>query len=130
MEPVSSGYSLEHHVEGSPRRLGAPLVRLELENELDELKRTEQWRTKGHCAKTLVKYDDLRVVLVALKRGERLGEHEAPRTTLQVLSGQVRVSLPDQVIDVPTGGLLGLEEYVPHQVDALLDSAVLITLSF
>jgi quercetin dioxygenase-like cupin family protein len=130
MEPVSGGYSLENHVEGRSRRLGAPLLRLELERELEELKRSDLWMQKGHVAKTLVKYEDLRAVLVALKQGGVMGEHESPRATLQILRGQVRVTLPDQVIDLPEGSLLGLEEAVPRRVEALVESAVLITLVF
>jgi quercetin dioxygenase-like cupin family protein len=130
VDSVSNGYSLENHVEGTSRRLAAPLLRLELDNELSELRRSEVWRDKGHAAKTLVKYPDLRVVLVALKQGAQMGEHQAPRTTLQTISGHVRIKLDDQVIDLPAGGLLALEEQVPREVEALTESAVLITLAF
>jgi hypothetical protein len=43
-----------------------PYLELDLTRELEELHREPQWKS-GHNAKTLVKVDNLRVVLTALK---------------------------------------------------------------
>ena len=130
MERVDAGYSLEEYVERESRHLDAPLLRLELANEMEKLRQGQPWRASGHNAKTLVKYPDLRIVLIALKRGARLGEHATKgRISIQTLDGHVRLKLTDQVVDLPAGYLLGLDRLRPHDLEALEDSAVLLTIS-
>jgi len=130
MEPVNEGYSLEQHVEGESRHLGAPVLRLDLAKEIDELRRGGPWNANGHTAKTLVKYPSLRVVLVLLKRGARLeGQKSANRLSIHTLEGHVRVRLAEQEVDLPAGCLVSLERLLTHDVEAMEDSAALLTLS-
>jgi len=129
METVETGYSLKQHVEGESRHLDAPILRLELDKELVELRDEAGFDALGHSGKTLVKYPDLRVVLIAINKGARLGEHHTPeRMTLQCLSGRVRLELPDQELDLPAGGLVTLERDLRHDVEALEQSAILLTI--
>lgn len=131
MEKVGTGYSLEQHVEGEPRHLDAPVLRLDLASAVEELRRGEPWRVSGHNAKILIKYPDLRVVLIGLKRGASLGEHtSAQRISVHTLEGHVRLKLPDQVVDLPAGTLLGLDRSIAHDLEAVEDSTVLLTLSW
>ena len=131
MKPESKGYSLEQHVEGESRQLGAPILRWELAKEIAELWREEHWRVRGHSGKTLAKYQNLRVVLIVMARGARLENHKAAaRVSMQAIEGHVHVRLSDQAIDLPCGCLLELERLLPHDVEALEDSAVLLTLAF
>ncbi len=130
MEPVNEGYSLEHHVEGESRHLGAPILRSDLAKEIDELRRGGPWNANGHTAKTLVKYPSLRVVMVLLKRGARLeGQKSANRLSIHTLEGHVRVRLAEQAVDLPAGCLVSLERLLTHDVEALEDSAALLTLA-
>lgn len=131
MDQVESGYSLEHHVEGESRHLDAPLLRLELAREVEELRKGEPWRVNGHNAKTLVKYPDLRVVLIALNQGASLGEHKARgRVSIHTLEGHVRLKSGGQVVDLPVGCLLALERSVPHDVEAVTSSILLLTIAW
>ena len=128
--PIIGGYSLEHHVEGESRWLDAPALRLELAKELADLQQDEAWRSTGHSAKTLVKYSDLRVVLIALKPGACLSEHRTlGQISLQTLQGRVRVKVANEVVDLPAGALLALAASVPHDVEAVEQSALLLTIS-
>src|SRR5215475_3694319 len=52
-----------------------PYMEFDLVGEVHRLKAESSWDT-GHNAKTLIKYDDLRVVLMALQSGARLPEHQ------------------------------------------------------
>jgi quercetin dioxygenase-like cupin family protein len=129
MEMPETGYSLERHVEGESRHLDAPLLRHDLGAAAEELRRTPAMHSTGHCAKTLAKYRNLRVVLVALQGGARMGEHRAPgQLTLQTLTGQVRLELSERTVVVHAGELVTLEEPWPHDVEAVEDSVVLLTL--
>ena len=131
MEKVDEGYSLEEHEEGESRHLGAPLRRLELGRELEEIRRGEAWKKRGHIAKTLVKYPDLRVVLIAMKKGANIGEHKTKaRITIHAVEGRVLVKLDQQTVDLPAGCLLGAESSIPHDVEAQEESAILLTLAW
>lgn len=131
MDPLKTGYSLEHHVEGEPRQLDAPMLRFELSREAEELFHSETWKVEGRVAKTLAKYPNLRVVLLALRSGTRMGEHRAPgQLTLQVLSGEVMLEVREQRVGVGAGQVVTLEEPWPHDVEAIADSVILLTLTW
>lgn len=131
MERIEEGYSLEHHVEGESRHLGAPLLRLDLAREIEELRQAVPWRAGGHHAKTLLKYPDLRVVLMALNQGAALGEHKTKgRLSIHTLEGHVLLKLGGQVVDLPAGCLLGLGPFVPHDVEAVEQSVILLTIAW
>lgn len=58
-------------------------------------------------------------------------EHTAAaRISVHTLSGHIRLHLPEQVVELPSGHLLALDECVPHDVEAAEDSAFLLTLSW
>ncbi|MBN1209367.1 MAG: hypothetical protein JXB05_31235 [Myxococcaceae bacterium] len=88
-------------------------------------------RAGGHNAKTLVKYPDLRVVLIVMKQGASLGEHTTRgRLSIQTLEGHVLLKLGERGVDLPTGCLMGLGPGVPHDVEAVEQSAILLTIAW
>jgi quercetin dioxygenase-like cupin family protein len=112
--------------------LSEPLLRFDLHSELNQLRQDESWlQAAGRSSKTLVKHADLRIVLIAMKANTRMHEHMAPaRISVQPLSGHLRLHLPEQVVDLPAGHLLVLDQCVPHDVEAIEDSAFLLTVSW
>jgi quercetin dioxygenase-like cupin family protein len=112
--------------------LSRPLLRFDLMGELDQLQRDESWKqAAGRSSRTLVKYADLRIVLIGMKANTRMHEHTAAaRISVQTLSGHIRLHLPQQVVELPAGHLLALDECIPHDVEAAEDSAFLLTLSW
>ena len=110
--------------------MAAPFVEFSFRKELEQLHREPEWKS-GHTAKTLVKYDDLRVVLNALKAHARLVEHQTKgRISIQTVSGHILVRAGDRTFDLPTGTLLALDRDLPHDVEALEDSALLLTIAW
>ena len=108
--------------------LASPFLEFDLISEVDRLHRESTWNT-GHNARTLIKYDDLRVVLMALKTGSRIPEHKANgRISVQVLSGHIRLNASGRTFDLLPGSLLALDERAPHDLEALDESAVLLTI--
>ncbi len=86
---------------------------------------------EGQTAVTLVKYPDLRVVLISLARGAILAESRtAARISLQALRGHVELRLPDGFLDVAAGHLATLEGGTEFCIRALTESAILLTLSW
>jgi len=96
-----------------------------------ELRREDAFRRSGHTARTLAHERDLRIVLVAMKAGARIAEHRAnDAAAVHTLSGHVRLHLPDQTADLPAGRLLVLERGLRHDVEAIVESAFLLTLGW
>lgn len=79
---------------------------------------------------TLVKQGGLNVVLTHLHAGGTLAEHSAPgAATVQVLDGHVRVRVGGETLDVPAGRLIAFDAKVRHDVEAVQDSTLLLTLT-
>jgi len=112
--------------------LSGPLLQFDLASELEELHRDESWQQPtGRSSKTLVKHPDLRIVLIAMKANTRMHEHTAAgRISVHSLYGHIRLHLPGNVVDLPAGRLLALDQCVPHDVEATENSAFLLTLSW
>lgn len=85
----------------------------------------------GQNAKTLVKYDDLRIVLMVLKAQARVTDHKADgRISIQTLRGHIRMRARGRTFDPPAGSLLSLDRGLTHDVEALEDSALLLTVAW
>lgn len=108
--------------------MAAPFLEFDLTRELDQLRREPEWKS-GQNARTLVKYDDFRVVLTALKAHSRCPQHQTKgRVSIQTVAGHILVRAKGRTFDLPTGTLLTLDRHLPHDVEALEESAFLITI--
>ena len=96
-----------------------------------EMRREDAYRGGGHTARTLVREDDMRIVLIVMRAGARIAEHGANDTaSIHAISGHVRVRLPNNAVDLPAGRLLVLERGLRHDVEAVAESAFLLTLGW
>jgi quercetin dioxygenase-like cupin family protein len=112
------------------RPVAVPLLHLRLADQLDRLRQESTWRTSGRNAITLTKEPILRLVLLLLGKGTTMPEHQTPGPlTLQVLSGLVAFRAGDRAKEVGTGELIVLESAIGHEIEALEESAVLLTLA-
>ena len=108
----------------------AAYLEFDLERELEQLHREPGW-SSGQNAKTLVKYEDFRVVLTALKAHARLPGHQTEgRISIQTVAGHIQVRAQGRTFDLPTGRLLALDQGLPHDVEALEESAFLLTIAW
>jgi len=107
-----------------------PSMLFDLDAETRRLESEQPWQA-GHTANTIVKYPDLRIILVAVRAGSQLVHHSTiGRISIQCLSGRLRVHLPNEVVDVTSGNLLTLDQEVPHDVFAIADSTFLLTIAW
>lgn len=82
----------------------------------------------GRQGKLLAKQPGLSVVLVAMGRGNRLGEHATPgATTIQVLRGKVTLHAAGEATTLGQGEFASLGPGVSHDAEALEPSALLVT---
>jgi quercetin dioxygenase-like cupin family protein len=112
--------------------LAEPLLQFDLVNELQQLRGEESWqRETGRSSKTLAKYPDFRIVLVLMKANTQMNEHRAEgRISIHHLLGRICIRLPDQEISLAAGQLLVLDCGMVHDVEALEESAFLLTVSW
>ena len=107
--------------------LESPVLSFDLNAEIEQLRKEDAWQG-GRNSRTLVKHSDFRVVLTVLKSGARLHEHRAAdRISVQTVAGHIRMHVVGKVLDLPAGHLLALERAIVHDVEALEDSAFLLT---
>ena len=111
--------------------LTAPLMDFNLPQEIAQLHAEEAWLRTGRNSKTLVKQPDFRIVLMALRRGGHVEEHSADaRLSIYTLRGHVKIQLPEQTVELPQGHLLVLDRALEHDLEALQESAILLTISW
>ncbi|HET8723328.1 MAG TPA: hypothetical protein VFM53_03925 [Anaeromyxobacteraceae bacterium] len=135
VQPHGKGSWLAHPAPGRVRphlaHLRDPLAHFDLPAAERDLRQEVALGVEGHSAVTLAKYPDLRVVLIALRRGARRVEARTDaRVTLHALRGNLEVQFPDGALDLPAGHLVALDREVGFRLEALTESAVLLTLSW
>jgi quercetin dioxygenase-like cupin family protein len=111
------------------RVLAAPVLRFDLKAQIVQLQRRGQYESGAPSGETLVKEPDLRIVLMALRSGGRMEKHQASGpVSIQSIEGRFRVRLPSGTVELEPGELLALEPGIPHDVEAIEDTAFLLTL--
>ena len=112
------------------RPVEVPLLHLRLREQLERLRQEPTWRTRGRNAITLTKEPGLRLVLMLLGKGTKIAEHRAAGPlTFHVLTGSVTFRAGARVERLEAGELIVLESTVSHEVEALEESACLLTLA-
>jgi quercetin dioxygenase-like cupin family protein len=112
------------------RPVEMPLLHLQLSEQLGRLRQEPTWRMRGRNAITLTKEPSLRLVLMLLGKGTKISEHQAAGPlTFHVLSGSVTFRAGARVESLEAGELIVLESTVEHEVEAIEESACLLTLA-
>ena len=108
----------------------APELEFDLNAQIEQLHREPAWQN-GRNSKTLVKQPDFRVVLTIVRAGTRIATHRAAGCiSVQAVRGHIRMHLPGKTVDLPAGRLLALQRALPHDVEAMTDSAFLLTIAW
>lgn len=112
------------------RSLTGPLLTFDLAAQLRELQAEEPYARSGRAGRTLAKSGRLRVILVAMQAGNAIGTHQADSPmTLQVIHGHIRYRANDGEHEMRAGELLFFGPGDAHDIRALEETALLITLS-
>lgn len=119
--------------ERDTKRLSGPALRFDVAAEVEALLGEPAWERFDRNARTLVKDGGLRVVLTALKSGASLAEHRvSARVIVQTVSGHLRLHLMEGdtiTVDLPAGQLAVLQPGITHRVEAVEESAFLLTVA-
>lgn len=77
----------------------------------------------------LIKTDHFEVLRLVVPRGKYIPRHKTHgEVTLHCLEGRVRMKLDDRIVELAAGDLMYLDANCPHDVKALEDSTILVTL--
>src|SRR5690349_13369143 len=117
--------------QGEPEatRKSVPLVRSEIRTALSTGGRS--CRGKRAKRKDFSKVPDLRVLLIGLRPGTHIAEHKAAGSiSVQVITGHLLIRAAGRVFDLHEGQFLTLEREIPHDLEALAESAVLVTIAW
>lgn len=106
------------------------LNRYDLERQVERLRADAPIRAHGRDSLTLVRDPGFDLVLVALNAGAHLPEHRAPGPiSVIVLDGRVVFTARGERLELGPHGLVMLPGLVPHSLEALEESAILITIA-
>lgn len=113
-----------------PAATGGPVLGIDLAAAACQLQQESTW-SGNRNAVTLVKHQDFRLVLTALKAGARLARHGVHGSVLiQVLAGLVRVTIYGQDLSLTAGQIVSLDPQLDHEVTAVDDALILITIGW
>ncbi len=108
----------------------ADLAQFDLAHEKAWFEHQKPWPKEIH-AKTLFKKKDFRVVLICMEATARIEEHHADGTSsVQVLKGTLRYKTLGQIYELQTGSLLTLGASIKHDLEAVVESGFLRTISW
>ncbi len=106
------------------------MAQFNLSDEVADAERHRPWPA-GLFAKTLFKKHDFRAVLICMQNSARMKEHHADGTiSIHVIRGHLCVWVNGHPHEVPLGSLFTLAASIRHNVDAIGDSAFLLTISW
>jgi quercetin dioxygenase-like cupin family protein len=114
----------------SERPNSVTLNRYDLGGQFSKLRADAPVRTHGRDSFTLVRDPGMDVVLTVLNAGTHLSKHTAPGPiTVLVLEGRIAFTAHGQRLELGPHCLVTLPTHVPHEVEALEESAILITIA-
>ncbi len=114
------------------QRVAGPSLSVDLPFACALLRAEPAYEQEGHNARTLAKYRDLRVVLVAMKAGARMDVHEtAERLALQVHAGRVRLWLREGGSeDAGEGVFVAIDTERAEAIECLDECAFTLTIAW
>lgn len=96
---------------------------------IDDLRGISPIPSSGLGHATALTHPDVRVVILTFTAGHVLKEHSAPfPLIMQALDGELIVHADQQETRLAPGALLRLDAALPHEVEALSDSRLMLTL--
>ncbi len=119
----------DSHVLASLFILAGSSTEVDLFRELEELRNSPDW-SSGIARKVLIRYPDFQITLRRMKSNTRIPDHHNPgRICVQTIFGHIRMHAENKLFDLPQGKILVLDRAVIHDVEALQESAFLLTVA-
>ena len=112
------------------RIIDAPLVSLDLNSFIEQIKKEKKWKETDRNAITVFKTNGLRIVLIAMRKGAEMAKHTADGLiSVQVLEGKMQLKTDEQSVKLGKGQMLALHEGISHSLLAKKKTIFLLTLT-
>ena len=112
------------------RTVDAPLVSIDLELFVEQIKTEKTWEDSDRNAITIFKTNGMRIVLIALHKNAELSRHTANGIiSVQVLEGKMIFNTDQRSVELSKGQLLTLHQGIPHSIVAKEETVFLLTLT-
>ncbi|PCJ66464.1 MAG: hypothetical protein COA58_06715 [Bacteroidetes bacterium] len=116
------------HRPNGERLLYAPLVQMNINKFIKQLKNEEAWKKEKHNTITIYKSDSVTIVLRGMhKKNTRKPSRVNGDATVQVLKGKIKIHVDGSFIQLKKGQMLGITSDTLHSVEAVRDSFYLLT---
>ena len=110
------------------RLLYAPLVQMNINKFIKQLKSEDAWKKDDHNTITIYKSDSTTIVLRGMhKKSTRKSGKVNSDATIQVLKGKIKIHVEGSPIKLKRGQMLGISANTEHSVEAVRDSFYLLT---
>lgn len=112
------------------RVLNAPLVDIDVNKFIEQVKEEKTWESSSYNSITLFKSDAMRIVLIGMHPKAILKTHKTKAViSVQALRGGVAFKTEEQEVKLSAGQMVTLQPMIPHSVEALEESFFLLTLA-
>ncbi|MCO5290138.1 MAG: cupin domain-containing protein [Chitinophagaceae bacterium] len=112
------------------RILNAPLVEMDLNKFIQQIKNETTWKSSSHNSITIFKSEELRIVLIGLHENATLKPHSAhANISVQVLEGDIRFITDSEAVLLSKGQMIALQSSITHSVEAQAESFILLTVA-
>lgn len=111
------------------RVLDGPLLIFDLPLMMIKIKQEDSWENGERNAITLLKSDNMRLVLIALRAGEIIDFRQSDNLiSLQLLEGDSEFRTINKTVELKQGNLLTLHENIEHSLVAISETIFLLTI--
>ena len=112
------------------RILNAPLVEMDLNKFIEQIKNETTWADSDRNSVTIFKSETMRIVLIGLHENAELKSHKTNGViSVQVLEGKIEFTAEQKSTPIEKGQMIALQENITHSVKALTESCFLLTLA-
>jgi quercetin dioxygenase-like cupin family protein len=104
------------------------LIAVDVRAEIARLKGEPAWADNDRHGSSLVKGDGINVALIMLKKGAKMQEHHtrAP-ITVNVIEGRINLIAKGKTQPLTPGMIAALDRAIEHSIEALEESAIVLT---
>lgn len=111
------------------RILNAPLVEMDLNKFIAQLKQETTWANSDINSITIFKSGYMTIVLIGMHQNAEFKTHTANGCiNVQVLDGKINFIAEQQTLSLEKGQMIALHANIPHSVLALKESFFLLTI--
>lgn len=111
------------------RTLNAPLVEIDLNKFISQVKSETTWQDSDRNSITVFKSEKKTIVLVGMHAGATMDKHISEgEITIEVLAGRINFESSEKTISLGQGNMIALQAGIEHSVTAGEESFFLLTL--